>query len=157
MVCSTFSPLVFYLFIFFNIKLSLLGLTWWGGGGGVLCLLSSLCNNMVMSCPAVPIHSLLPPLPFPHLSHHNLLLLCLNLSIFFFFLIFPSYISPPSTLWQHHRSFRRSAVCRIPTQSEDSHVEPGSHQKGGQAHDIRIPPAAARLWRHQSGVLPQTK
>lgn len=51
-------------------------------------------------------------------------------------------------------TFYRSPVCGVPTESEDSHVEPHSHAARGQEHGFWIPPAAASLWGHQSGILP---
>lgn len=130
-----------------------------GGEVVVCCGFCPACViTMVTSCLALLVHSLLPSLPLflRPLSHYIPPFMFLS-CFFVFFFIPPIIYLAPHPFWQRHRFSCRSPVCRLSAQSEDSHVEPRSHQKGGQAHDLRVPPTAARLWRHQSGVLPQTE
>lgn len=107
---------------------------------------SSFIKQLLKSCldslpaPTTLIFHFVPPFSLPPahkriLQSHPTCLCCVDTCFFFLFLC-------------------RSAVCGLPTQSQDSHLKPSSYATRGQAHDFWIPPAAAGVRRHQSGVLP---
>lgn len=107
----------------------------WVGGDGVLCCFfcqTHVITLVILSC------------SLDSLICHSSCVFCLH----------HSQISQPPPCLCTIDTLCRSPVCGVPAESEDSHVKPRSHTTRGQAHVFRISPAAASLWRHQSGVLP---
>lgn len=81
----------------------------------------------------------------------------------FIYLFIPTIWSPPPPCLPPFLTLpisvlsNRPSVRRVSVEGKDPYVKSSSHTEGREAHDLWVPSASSGLWRHQSGVLPQTE
>lgn len=101
---------------------------------------------------------LLTPFFFPlflNTMFFSCLLISLNL-LFISFIVSTICSSLPHSPHLSVLSNRPSVRC-VSIEGKDPHVKPCPHAEGREAHDLWVPSASSGLWRHQSGILPQTE